>query len=66
MLRKYLSAAGVFAIALAMAACFWRIASAEKATTESLGGKDRCLTFISTDKPLYRPGERRDSSLRSE
>lgn len=26
--------------------------------TDQLGGLDRYLTFISTDKPLYRPGER--------
>ena len=28
-----------------------------KADTNSLGGPNRYLTFISTDKPLYRPGE---------
>ncbi|ATB42939.1 A-macroglobulin complement component [Cystobacter fuscus] len=28
-----------------------------KADTESLGGAHRALTFVSTDKPLYRPGE---------
>jgi hypothetical protein len=27
-------------------------------STEQLGGDDRYLTFVSTDKPLYRPGER--------
>ncbi|MDC0714820.1 alpha-2-macroglobulin family protein [Stigmatella sp. ncwal1] len=30
---------------------------AAKATTDSLGGQHRYLTFVSTDKPLYRPGE---------
>ncbi|WP_232293769.1 MG2 domain-containing protein [Stigmatella aurantiaca] len=30
---------------------------AAKATTDSLGGSPRYLTFVSTDKPLYRPGE---------
>ncbi|OJT22637.1 A-macroglobulin complement component [Archangium sp. Cb G35] len=30
---------------------------AARADTDSLGGPDRHLTFISTDKPLYRPGE---------
>ncbi|QRO00824.1 A-macroglobulin complement component [Archangium violaceum] len=30
---------------------------AARADTASLGGPDRSLTFISTDKPLYRPGE---------
>ncbi len=29
-----------------------------KADTDSLGGRNRYQTFISTDKPLYRPGER--------
>ncbi|PTL84062.1 MG2 domain-containing protein [Vitiosangium sp. GDMCC 1.1324] len=28
-----------------------------KADTPSLGGPNRYLTFVSTDKPLYRPGE---------
>lgn len=28
------------------------------ATTQELGGKDRYLTFISTDKPIYRTGEK--------
>ena len=27
-------------------------------TTEELGGADRFLTSIATDKPIYRPGER--------
>jgi hypothetical protein len=27
-------------------------------TTKQLGGADRFLTFVSTDKPVYRPGER--------
>ncbi|MBN1209966.1 MAG: A-macroglobulin complement component [Myxococcaceae bacterium] len=30
---------------------------AAKADTPSLGGPNRYLTFVSTDKPLYRPGE---------
>ncbi|MCY1077472.1 MG2 domain-containing protein [Archangium lansingense] len=30
---------------------------AARADTASLGGSGRALTFISTDKPLYRPGE---------
>lgn len=29
-----------------------------RATTESLGGTERFLTFISTDKPIYRTGEK--------
>ncbi|NQT51013.1 A-macroglobulin complement component, partial [bacterium] len=31
---------------------------AGKATTASLGGSDRYLTALSTDKPIYRPGEK--------
>jgi len=31
---------------------------AEKATTQALGGPDRYLTFISSDKPMYRSGEK--------
>ncbi|MFL5350930.1 MAG: MG2 domain-containing protein [Hyalangium sp.] len=30
---------------------------ATKADTSSLGGPNRYLTFVSTDKPMYRPGE---------
>lgn len=30
---------------------------AARATTRGLGGTDRYLTFLTTDKPLYRPGE---------
>jgi hypothetical protein len=30
---------------------------AARATTRSLGGADRYLTFVTTDKPFYRPGE---------
>ncbi|MBI3184512.1 MAG: A-macroglobulin complement component [Myxococcales bacterium] len=29
-----------------------------KATTDSLGGSERYLTFLTTDKPIFRPGER--------
>ena len=29
-----------------------------KATSNALGGQNRCLTFISTDKPIYREGEK--------
>ena len=32
-------------------------ALAARATTRSLGGADRYLTFVTTDKPFYRPGE---------
>ncbi|MFP2910079.1 MG2 domain-containing protein, partial [Pyxidicoccus sp. 3LFB2] len=30
---------------------------AARATTRALGGADRYMTFVTTDKPLYRPGE---------
>src|SRR5438477_1294268 len=30
----------------------------KKATTETLGGPERYLTSISTDKPIYRSGEK--------
>ncbi len=30
----------------------------QKATTQTLGGTDRFLTFVSTDKPIYRAGEK--------
>src|SRR5579871_1316302 len=32
-------------------------ASAERATTKGLGGPDRYLTSVSTDKPIYKIGE---------
>lgn len=32
-------------------------AKPERVTTEKLGGSDRLLAFVSTDKPIYRPGE---------
>jgi hypothetical protein len=32
--------------------------SQSKATTESLGGSARYLTMVSTDKPIYHPGEK--------
>ncbi len=33
-------------------------AHSEVATTAVLGGADRCLTFVSTDKPIYRASEK--------
>ena len=33
-------------------------AKALAATTDTLGGQDRYLTHVSTDKPIYRPGEK--------
>ena len=57
----------VFALVL-IAGFVWTATSAEKPTGkrqstqtsslgESLGGGDRYLTYVSTDKPIYRPGE---------
>ena len=31
---------------------------ADRATTKDLGGAERYLTHVSTDKPIYRPGEK--------
>ncbi len=28
-----------------------------RSTTSDLGGAERFLTYVSTDKPIYRPGE---------
>ncbi|HEY9785870.1 MAG TPA: MG2 domain-containing protein, partial [Candidatus Obscuribacterales bacterium] len=33
-------------------------APAKKATTQEVGGAERYLTFVSTDKPIYRAGEK--------
>jgi len=56
--------------ALAVLVAIWQVTLAEKppqpaepsspralTTTETLGGADRYLTHLSTDKPIYRPGE---------
>ena len=32
--------------------------AAQKVKVAELGGAERCLTFVSTDKPIYRPGEK--------
>jgi uncharacterized protein YfaS (alpha-2-macroglobulin family) len=54
------------------AGLFWRAVAAEKppeaaaqpearpgvTNTETLGGADRYQTYVSTDKPIYRPGEK--------
>jgi uncharacterized protein YfaS (alpha-2-macroglobulin family) len=45
-------------VAAVSAVLFGGFALAKKATTDDLGGADRCLTHISTDKPIYRTGER--------
>ena len=31
--------------------------TSRRSTTQDLGGSDRYLTYVSTDKPIYRPGE---------
>src|SRR4051812_29660002 len=45
-------------LALVLAVSVSSVVIAGKATSLSLGGEDRYLTFINTDKPIYRPGER--------
>jgi len=59
MFRKHLAhyvLAG--ALALGVLTYMWNKVLAEKATTKSLGGPDRYLTALSTDKPIYKPGEK--------
>ena len=56
MRTKVLPVLGVL-IAVPLVVCGWSTLRAEKATTQSLGGDKRYLTYVSTDKPLYRPGE---------
>ncbi|HEY3321456.1 MAG TPA: MG2 domain-containing protein [Planctomycetota bacterium] len=46
------------ALALVSGAFLWNYAIADKATQENLGGADRYLTAVSTDKPIYKPGEK--------
>ncbi|MCY3018977.1 MAG: MG2 domain-containing protein [Planctomycetota bacterium] len=50
----------VLGAALVAGAVLWhgRLAHADKATTQGLGGPDRYLTAVSTDKPMYKPGEK--------
>ena len=36
----------------------WPGGTGDKATTQELGGAERYLTFVSTDKPIYRAGEK--------
>jgi len=45
-------------LALGVGAMVWTAAFADKATTQNLGGPDRYLTALSTDKPMYKPGEK--------
>jgi hypothetical protein len=66
--RRFLAALSV----LAVAGVLWKATAAENApaepqlakaiadrlaSTQTLGGDDRYLTHVSTDKPIYRPGE---------
>jgi hypothetical protein len=48
----------VAVLALISLTTIWNFVLADKATTLSLGGADRYLTSISTDKPFYKPGEK--------
>src|SRR6185436_972309 len=45
-------------LALFVGAFVLNKAFADKATTQSMGGPDRYLTAVSTDKPIYKPGEK--------
>lgn len=71
MLRRVIFPCSVVLVAVIALACFsWQATQAEtdsskKAAapniselTETLGGKDRYLTHLSTDKPMYRKGEK--------
>jgi hypothetical protein len=49
--------AALLAVGVATPVAIHQHVLAAKADTGSLGGPDRYLTFVSTDKPLYRPGE---------
>lgn len=44
-------------VGLTLPMTFHQQVLAARADTASLGGPARTLTFVSTDKPLYRPGE---------
>jgi alpha-2-macroglobulin-like protein len=58
---------GMLSASLATLAACWQLALAQEsppqppspsgASSELLGGADRYLTHVSTDKPIYRPGE---------
>jgi len=56
--RQLARFAVVFVLALVGVGSLWSTLFAERATTQSLGGPERFLTHLSTDKPIYRPGER--------
>ncbi|MBW2459876.1 MAG: A-macroglobulin complement component, partial [Deltaproteobacteria bacterium] len=47
---------GITSLAL-LALMTWRTGAAGPATTDDLGGADRYLTHVSTDKPIYKLGE---------
>ena len=60
----------ILALVAACIACWWQASQAEApakqakkttekwVSTETLGGEDRYLTQISTDKPIYKPEEK--------
>ncbi len=68
-MQRHARLIAVSAVFLFVAATIWQITWAEnadsdpakpavtKVTTETLGGADRYLTHLSTDKPIYRAGE---------
>ena len=43
--------------AVCTVALLWQALQASPATTDSLGGEERYLTLLSTDKPIYRAGD---------
>jgi hypothetical protein len=47
-----------FCLSVVAAALVWTRVQADKATTQTLGGAERYLSFVSTDKPIYRAGEK--------
>lgn len=62
--RRYAVLSAIACLSLLAAALFWKgvLADGETAPpvaepTKELGGPDRYLTAVSTDKPIYKPGE---------
>jgi len=55
--RRLVRAAAALSLAVAAAVLCRSDLLAAKSTTQELGGPDRFLTAVSTDKPIYRPGE---------
>jgi alpha-2-macroglobulin-like protein len=65
MSNRFLQRLGAFSLVLVSLAVLWRVSQAESPApankpatlTDTLGGADRYLTHLATDKPIYRPGE---------